>query len=89
MVQTVFLSSVQATVPDELLGRVFSADEVGSYALVPVGQATGGALAFTIGVQPTYLVAGGSIVALAAVMAGGFGALRSLGYSPRAAGVAD
>ena len=89
MVQTVFLSSVQATVPDELLGRVFSADEVGSYALVPVGQATGGALAFTIGIQGTYLVAGGSIVALAVVMVGGFGALRGLAYSPRGTVAAD
>jgi MFS family permease len=82
MVQTVFLSSVQATVPNELLGRVFSADEVGSYALVPIGQATGGALTFGIGVQGTYLFAGGSIVVLGLVMAGGFGALRSLAFSP-------
>jgi MFS family permease len=82
MVQTVFLSSVQATVPNELLGRVFSADEVGSYALVPLGQATGGAVTFEIGVQGTYLVSGGLIVALAGLMAGGFGALRALGFSP-------
>jgi MFS family permease len=82
MVQTVFLSTVQATVPNELLGRVFSADEVGSYALVPIGQATGGALTVAIGIQGTYLVAGGSIVALACVMAGGFGSLRALAFSP-------
>jgi hypothetical protein len=85
MVQTVFLSSVQATVPNELLGRVFSADEVGSYALVPLGQATGGALTFEIGVQGTYLATGGSIVALGAVMAGGFAALRTLRFSPHEA----
>jgi MFS transporter, DHA3 family, macrolide efflux protein len=84
MVQTIFLSSVQATVPNELLGRVFSADEIGSYALVPVGQATGGALTFEIGVQGTYLTAGGSIVALGLVMAGGFGSLRALGFRPHA-----
>lgn len=89
MVQTVFLSSVQATVPNQLLGRVFSADEVGSYALVPVGQAAGGALAFTIGVQETYLVAGGSIVGLAVVMVGAFGALRGLGYSTRGTAAVD
>jgi len=82
MVQTVFLSSAQATVPNELLGRVFSADEVGSYALVPLGQATGGALTFEVGVQGTYLAAGVSIVALGAVMAGGFHALRTLRFSP-------
>ncbi len=83
MVQTVFLSSVQATVPDEILGRVLSADEVGSYALVPIGQATGGALTYEIGVQGTYLAAGGAIVGLAFVMAGGFSALRTLGFNPR------
>jgi len=87
MVQTVFLSSVQATVPNEILGRVFSADEIGSYALVPVGQATGGALTFEVGVQGTYLTSGVSIVALALVMAGGFGSLRTLGFRPHAPAV--
>ncbi|HTT15864.1 MAG TPA: MFS transporter [Thermoplasmata archaeon] len=80
MVQTVFLSSVQATVPNEILGRVFSADEVGSYALVPVGQATGGVISFEVGVQGTFLAAGSSIVALGLVMAAGFGALRALRF---------
>ena len=83
MVQTVFLSSVQATVPNELLGRVFSADEVGSYALVPIGQATGGAVTLEVGVQGTFLFAGGAIVVLGLVMAGAFGALRGLGFSPQ------
>ena len=41
MITTVFLSTVQATVPDAMMGRVFSADEVGSYALVPFGQTAG------------------------------------------------
>jgi MFS family permease len=82
MIQTVFLSTAQATVPNELLGRVFSSDEVGSYALVPLGQAAGGAITFEIGVQATYLTAGGSIVALAAILAGGFRALRGLGFTP-------
>ncbi len=85
MVQTVFLSSVQATVPNEILGRVFSADEVGSYALVPVGQASGGALTYEAGVQGTFLAAGASIVVLGVVMAVGFGALRTLGFEPHAA----
>ncbi len=85
MIQTVFLSCVQATVPNEMMGRVFSADEVGSYALVPVGQAAGGGLTYAIGVQGTYLTAGASIVGLGVVMAGAFGSLRSLGYRPHAA----
>ncbi len=85
MIQTVFLSSVQATVPDRVLGRVFSADEVGSYALVPIGQATGGALTVEVGVGGTYLLAGGAIAAFGAVMLAGFGALRGLAFSPQGA----
>ncbi len=85
MVQTVFLSVVQATVPDEVMGRVFAADEVGSYMLVPFGQGIGGFMTVEIGVQGTYLFAGGSILALAAIMVGGFGALRALGFRPNEA----
>ena len=84
MIMTVFLSTVQATVPDAMMGRVFSADEVGSYALVPFGQTAGGVLTSAVGVQGTYLTAGGSIVFLGAVMLASFGALRRLGYRPHA-----
>lgn len=83
MIQTVFLSSVQATVPDEVMGRIFAADEVGSYLLVPFGQSLGGLLTVEIGIQGTYLVAGGSMVGLGVVMMGTFGALRSLAFHPR------
>ncbi len=82
MFTTVFLSTIQATVPDEVMGRVFSADEVGSYALVPVGQFSGGLLVLALGVQGTYLAAGGAIVVFAVVLAATFGALRALGYRP-------
>jgi hypothetical protein len=82
MIATVFLSTVQATVPDHVMGRVFAADELGSYALVPVGQSTGGALTLLVGIQGTYLVAGGGIALLGAVMLGTFGALRRLGFRP-------
>ncbi len=78
MIQTVFLSAVQATVPDEVMGRVFAADEVGSYMLVPVGQSLGGLLAVEVGVEGAYLFAGGSMVALGVVMLGTFGSLRGL-----------
>ncbi|MGI0151488.1 MAG: MFS transporter, partial [Thermoplasmata archaeon] len=61
MFQTAFLTGVQATVPNELLGRVFAADEVGSYAFVPVGQYAGGLATFTWGIPPTYLGAGAGI----------------------------
>jgi MFS family permease len=83
MIMTVFLSTVQATVPDAMMGRVFSADEVGSYALVPFGQTAGGVLTSSIGVQGTYLTSGGAIAVFAVVMVVGFGALRRLGFRPR------
>lgn len=82
MITTVFLSTVQATVPDEMMGRVFSADEVGSLALVPVGQYTGGLLTLSVGVQGTYLTAGSAIIVFGLIMATSFGAMRRLGYHP-------
>lgn len=82
MIQTVFLSVVQATVPDEIMGRVFAADEVGSYAAVPFGQVLGGGLTIALGIQGTYLAAGGAMVGLGAIMVGGFGSLRALGFRP-------
>lgn len=80
MITTVFLSTIQATVPDDMMGRVFSADEVGSYALVPVGQYTGGVLTLAVGVQGTYLSAGGAIILFGLIAAAAFGSLRHLGY---------
>jgi DHA3 family tetracycline resistance protein-like MFS transporter len=82
MIMTIFLSTIQATVPDEMMGRVFSADEVGSQALIPVGQYTGGVLTLAVGVQGTYLSAGGAIIVFGIFMVGAFGSLRRLGYRP-------
>lgn len=82
ILMTIFLSTVQATVPDEMMGRVFSADEVGSYALVPVGQFAGGLLVVLVGVQGTYLTAGGAVAFFSLIMISSFGALRRLGYPP-------
>jgi MFS family permease len=84
MITTVFLSTIQATVPDAMMGRVFAADEVGSYALVPVGQYTGGLVTVAIGVQGTYLAAGAAIATFGCVMVVGFRALRHLGYRSHA-----
>ena len=86
MITTVFLSTIQATVPDEVMGRVFSADEVGSMALIPVGQWTGGLLTVGVGIQGTYLDAGGAIVLFGLVIAAGFGSMRRLGYRPAETG---
>ncbi|HTP55465.1 MAG TPA: MFS transporter [Thermoplasmata archaeon] len=86
MITTVFLSTIQATVPDDKMGRVFAADEVGSISFLPLGQFAGGLLAISIGIQGTYLLAGGAIGVLGLVMLGGFGRLRRLGYHPERPG---
>lgn len=82
MITTVFLSTIQATVPDDKMGRVFAADELGSVALIPPGQWAGGLLTLSIGIQGTYLFSGGAIGVLGLTMLGLFGSLRRLGYRP-------
>jgi len=81
MFATVFFATVQATVPDDRLGRVLAADEVGSYALIPVGQAAGGLLTVTGGIQVTYLTAGIGTVGVGLLM-GALPELRRLGFEP-------
>ena len=61
MSQIAFLAGVQATVEDSVLGRVFAADEVGSYSFVPVGQYAGGSLTYAAGLETTYVVAGSTM----------------------------
>ena len=74
MLTTIYLVVVQRNVPNELLGRVFAADEVGSFALTPVGQSVGGAITAIRGIAFTYWATGGSIAILGGIMSG----LRSL-----------
>ncbi|MCI4350744.1 MAG: MFS transporter [Thermoplasmata archaeon] len=82
MSQTIFLATVQGTVPDDLLGRVFAADEVGSYALVPVGQAVGGSVTLATGaVELTFLLSGALTVAVGALLSA-FRSLRHLAILP-------
>ncbi len=82
MFTTIFLSTIQSTVAEEMMGRVFSADEVGSYALVPIGQWAGGSLTYAVGVQGTYLTAGGTLASFGLFTLAGFGALRRLAIRP-------
>ena len=70
MLTTIYLVVVQRNVPNELLGRVFAADEVGSFALIPVGQSVGGAITAIRGIAFTYWATGGSIAVLGGIMAG-------------------
>lgn len=70
MVTTVLVVLIQRRVPDELLGRVFAADEVGSFALTPVGQYAGGILTAVRGLALTYTVTGAGVAGTGATMAG-------------------
>jgi MFS family permease len=55
---TVFYSALQLTVPNRVLGRVFSVDEVMSYACVPAAQIAGGLIIQFAGVSVDYALAG-------------------------------
>lgn len=82
MYMTVFLATIQATVPNELLGRVLAADEVGSYAMVPFGQYIGGILTLTLGsAQTPFLIAGTGTILVGVLMVS-FRKLRRLGFEP-------
>jgi MFS family permease len=82
MYMTVFLATLQATVPNELLGRVLAADEVGSYAMVPIGQYLGGTLTLLLGsAQTPFILAGVGTILVGGLMAA-FPQLRSLGFEP-------
>lgn len=66
MIQTGFVAGVQATVPNKLLGRVFAADEVGSYAFVPAGQYVGGVVTFSAGIPVAFLGSGAGMAVVGA-----------------------
>ena len=55
---TTFLSTVQRTVPPEMLGRYFATDEAGSFAMIPAGTIAGGFLILAVGVGSTFVFAG-------------------------------
>jgi hypothetical protein len=70
MLTTIYLVVIQRTVPNELLGRVFAADEAGSFALIPVGQSVSGVITAIKGIAFTYWATGGAIAILGGIMAG-------------------
>ncbi len=77
---TTWLSIVQIIVPNEMQGRYFGIDQLGSVALLPVGQALGGLAIASFGLPWTYEFAGGAFL-LSGLVFLGFPALRNLGYS--------
>ena len=61
----VWETTVQAQVPEEMLGRVFSLDMLGSFALLPLGYILTGFLAEHFGASPLVLIYGFATVVLA------------------------
>jgi MFS family permease len=62
---TVYYSTIQAVVPREMLGRVMSIGDFGSFAAIPAGLVAGGLLISRFGVEPTILAASVGILATA------------------------
>ena len=80
LINATYASTMQAIVPNRLLGRVLSVDLVGSFAGIPAGLIVGGFLASDFGIGFSYSVAG------LGLLANGLGMLalrdlRRLGYS--------
>lgn len=75
--QQAWTSLLQEKIPNEELGRVFSIDSLGSFALLPVGLALAGWATQTFGPSPVFLV-GGVLTALIALLALLLPAIRQL-----------
>jgi hypothetical protein len=65
---TTWLTGVQRTVPDALLGRYFATDEAGSFAMIPAGVAVGGVVVVLFGISAAYLLAGIGDLAAGAIL---------------------
>jgi len=64
---TTWLTAVQLIVPTEMQGRYFGLDQLGSFAVIPLGQLLGGVLITATSVNFDYLVAGVGTAASAGV----------------------
>ncbi len=62
---TTWLTAVQLIVPSEMQGRYFGIDQLGSFAIIPVGQVLGGLTISTIGLTTDFIVAGVGLIASA------------------------
>jgi MFS transporter, DHA3 family, macrolide efflux protein len=58
----IYFSVVQTLVPGNVLGRVISVDEVGSFASIPLAQIAGGLLIQTFGIAPDIEIAGFGLI---------------------------
>jgi len=75
--QLAWTGLLQEKIPNEELGRVFSLDSLGSFALLPVGLALTGWATQTFGPSPVFLI-GGGVTALIALLALLIPAIRQL-----------
>ena len=62
LLNTTWLNTVQLVVPTEMQGRYFGLDQLGSTAVIPVGQILGGVLISVSGILTDYTVAGVGII---------------------------
>ena len=79
LTNTTWLTAVQLIVPTEMQGRYFGLDQLGSFAVIPVGQVLGGLIIAATSVNFDFMVAGIGT----AVSAGVFAlspSLRKLGW---------
>jgi MFS transporter, DHA3 family, macrolide efflux protein len=67
LTNTTWLTAVQLIVPSEMQGRYFGLDQLGSFAVIPVGQVLGGLLITATSVNFDYLVAGVGTAASAGI----------------------
>ena len=55
---TIFFTILHETIPGDKLGRVISLDTLGSFAMIPVGEALGGIMTDRIGPAPVFVFFG-------------------------------
>ena len=55
---TIFFTILHETIPSDKLGRVISLDTLGSFAMIPVGEALGGIMTDRIGPAPVFIFFG-------------------------------
>jgi MFS family permease len=75
-----WLSAVQLIVPSEMQGRYFGVDQLGSFAVMPVGQVLGAFIIQSMSVKTDFIVAavGISVISLVFLLSKD---MRAVGYS--------